>query len=95
MLEKRGDCTSTGGRRHSHTELASLSTFSITALWRRAGGGGDRLTPPAIRLALVLANYESQPLSQDLRVINKVSQNLHAETDVASAGPRKGNGGNR
>ena len=39
------------------------------------------------------ATYESQPLGQDLRVINKVSQNLHAELMLRLLGREKGNAG--
>ena len=42
---------------------------------------------------LVLANHESQPLSNDLRVINKVSQNLHAELMLRLLGKEKGTSG--
>jgi D-alanyl-D-alanine carboxypeptidase/D-alanyl-D-alanine-endopeptidase (penicillin-binding protein 4) len=41
----------------------------------------------------VLASYESQPLSQDLRVINKVSQNLHAELMLRLLGRERGTAG--
>src|SRR5581483_11077786 len=71
LLEKRG-VTIYGRPKTHHTELASLSTFSITST-ASAGGGSDRLPPPGTRLPLVLGEYDSQPLSADLRVINKVS----------------------
>src|SRR5207302_7341584 len=65
-----------GKERTRHTELASLSTFTSTVIASR-GGDEHSLTSPAG--ALVLAEYQSAPLSDDIRVINKVSQNLHAE----------------
>src|SRR5215468_935856 len=74
LLEKRG-ITVYGHERTRHTELAGLSTFSVTATAEAHGGEGDT---PRFGLAnqnLVLANFESKPLLQDIRVINKVSQN--------------------
>jgi D-alanyl-D-alanine carboxypeptidase/D-alanyl-D-alanine-endopeptidase (penicillin-binding protein 4) len=41
----------------------------------------------------VLGDYDSQPLSADLRVINKVSQNLHAELLLRLLGKEKGTAG--
>ncbi len=41
----------------------------------------------------VFATYESQPLADDLRVINKVSQNLHAELMLRLLGRERGNSG--
>lgn len=77
LLEKRG-ITVYGRDRARHTELARLSTFSVTATAEARGGEGDssRPGPPP---NLVLASHESKPLIEDIRVINKVSQNLHAE----------------
>jgi D-alanyl-D-alanine carboxypeptidase/D-alanyl-D-alanine-endopeptidase (penicillin-binding protein 4) len=91
LLEKRG-VTVYGRPRTHHTELASLSTFSVTTT-ASAGGGADR--PPVLpaRLPLVLGDYDSQPLSADLRVINKVSQNLHAELLLRLLGKEKGTSG--
>jgi serine-type D-Ala-D-Ala carboxypeptidase/endopeptidase (penicillin-binding protein 4) len=77
LLEKRG-ITVYGRQRTHHTELAGLSTFSVTAT-AEARGGGDELHPSLPNQTLVLASYESKPLIEDIRVINKVSQNLHAE----------------
>jgi D-alanyl-D-alanine carboxypeptidase/D-alanyl-D-alanine-endopeptidase (penicillin-binding protein 4) len=42
---------------------------------------------------LVLAEYQSKPLLEDLRVINKVSQNLHAEILLRLLGREKGASG--
>jgi D-alanyl-D-alanine carboxypeptidase/D-alanyl-D-alanine-endopeptidase (penicillin-binding protein 4) len=41
----------------------------------------------------VLGEYQSSPLSQDIDVINKVSQNLHAEILLRLLGREKGTGG--
>ena len=57
-----------------------------------ASGGGDATRPP-LPTALVLASYQSQPLVEDLRVINKVSQNLHAELMLRLLGKEKGTSG--
>ena len=76
LLEKRGIVVY-GRTRPHHNELASVSTFSVTAIASDRGGDApqqSRSIPP-----LVLASHESRPLGDDLRVVNKVSQNLHAE----------------
>jgi D-alanyl-D-alanine carboxypeptidase/D-alanyl-D-alanine-endopeptidase (penicillin-binding protein 4) len=94
MLEKRGVVVY-GQPRTKHTELATLSTFSVTTV-APAGGGGDaesKPRPPNPDSRTVLASYESQGLAQDLKVINKVSQNLHAELMLRLLGREKGNGG--
>ena len=79
-----------GKERTRHTELASLSTFTSTVIASR-GGDEHSLASPAG--ALVLAEYQSAPLSDDIRVINKVSQNLHAEILLRLLGREKGTGG--
>jgi D-alanyl-D-alanine carboxypeptidase/D-alanyl-D-alanine-endopeptidase (penicillin-binding protein 4) len=88
LLEKRG-VTVYGRTSARHTELASLSTFSVTALATERGGG-DTLVPTQPQ---VLASHASQPLSEDLKVVNKVSQNLHAEILLRLLGREKGNAG--
>lgn len=88
LLEERGVAVYGRARTH-HTELASMQTFSVTSM---ASGGGDSTRPPN-PLPMVLASYQSQPLVQDLRVINKVSQNLHAELMLRLLGKEKGNSG--
>jgi serine-type D-Ala-D-Ala carboxypeptidase/endopeptidase (penicillin-binding protein 4) len=88
LLEERG-VTIYGRARTRHTELASMQTFSITSM---ASGGGNSMRP-AIPVPMVLASYQSQPVTQDLRVINKVSQNLHAELMLRLLGKEKGNSG--
>jgi serine-type D-Ala-D-Ala carboxypeptidase/endopeptidase (penicillin-binding protein 4) len=91
LLERRG-VTVYGRSRTRHTELANLSTFSVTAM--ASAGGGDAGGPaPHVARPLVLGQYESQPLSEDLRVINKVSQNLHAELILRLLGREKGSTG--
>ena len=88
LLEKRGIVIYGHDRTH-HTELATLSTFSVTTLAPARGGRvNDRVNdkdsdgpsrPLKSDQPITLASYESKPLLQDVRVINKVSQNLHAE----------------
>ena len=89
FLEQRG-ISVYGRSRAKHTDLASLSTFSVTT-FASAGGGDTR--PSQLPPPLVLANYESAPLAQDLKVINKVSQNLHAELMLRLLGREKGTAG--
>ncbi len=88
LLEERG-VTIYGRARTHHTELASTQTFSVTSL---ASGGGDNTRPPN-PTPLILASYQSQPVGEDLRVINKVSQNLHAELMLRLLGKEKGTSG--
>jgi serine-type D-Ala-D-Ala carboxypeptidase/endopeptidase (penicillin-binding protein 4) len=88
LLEQRG-VTIYGRARTHHTELASTQTFSVTSL---ASGGGAATHPPNLT-PLILASYQSQPISEDLRVINKVSQNLHAELMLRLLGKEKGTSG--
>jgi serine-type D-Ala-D-Ala carboxypeptidase/endopeptidase (penicillin-binding protein 4) len=93
MLEKRGVVVY-GKPRTKHTELATLSTFSVTTVAPAAGGDGEsRPKPPNPDSRTVVATYESQGLMADLKVINKVSQNLHAELMLRLMGREKGNGG--
>jgi D-alanyl-D-alanine carboxypeptidase/D-alanyl-D-alanine-endopeptidase (penicillin-binding protein 4) len=90
MLEKRGIAVY-GKDRTRHTELASLTTFSANAI--APSHGGDAPAPHAATAPLVLASYNSRPLSDDVRVINKVSQNLHAEILLRLIGRERGSSG--
>lgn len=90
LLQKRG-IVIYGRPRTRHTELSSLSTLSVTV---RASGDGTAdkailMTPPPS----VLASSDSAPLIQDLKVVNKVSQNLHAELALRLLGKEKGSSG--
>ncbi|MBV9087542.1 MAG: D-alanyl-D-alanine carboxypeptidase/D-alanyl-D-alanine-endopeptidase, partial [Acidobacteriaceae bacterium] len=58
-----------------------------------SGGGTEKIPNIASNQPLVLASYESQPLLDDLQVINKVSQNLHAELVLRLLGREKGAAG--
>ncbi len=92
MLEKRGIIIY-GENRTKHNELANLNTLTVTTT--ASSGGGDEKPPLSMMKPVpsVLASYESQPLSEDLRVINKVSQNLHAELMLRLLGRERGNSG--
>jgi len=91
LLEKRGIVVY-GRVRTQHAELSSLYTFHATAM-ASAGGGTDAVVPPLTPLRNVLADHQSMPLVQDLKVINKVSQNLHAELILRLLGRDRGRSG--
>jgi D-alanyl-D-alanine carboxypeptidase/D-alanyl-D-alanine-endopeptidase (penicillin-binding protein 4) len=92
LLEKRGIVVY-GHQRTHHTELASLSTFTATALAPSHGGSESAARPLKTDQPITLASYESKPLVEDVRVINKVSQNLHAEILLRLLGRERGNAG--
>ena len=89
LLEQRG-VTVYGRPRTRHAELASMQTFSVTTI---ASGGGSENSAHSLPKPMVLASHESMPLSNDLRVVNKVSQNLHAELALRMLGKEKGTSG--
>ena len=90
LLEVRGIAIY-GKQRTHHTELASLSTFTTVVI--ASSGGGDSRSLTTATGPLVLAEYQSPPLSEDVQVINKVSQNLHAEILLRLLGREKGTSG--
>ena len=90
LLEVRGIAVY-GKQKTRHTELSSLSTLTVTA--SAAARGGDEPSRAFQNQPLVLANYQSKPLIEDVRVINKVSQNLHAEILLRLLGREKGTAG--
>ena len=90
LLEVRGIAVY-GKQRTRHTDLASLSTFTSVVIASSRGGDSQSLSSPVG--PLVLAEYQSPPLSEDVQVINKVSQNLHAEILLRLLGREKGTGG--
>jgi serine-type D-Ala-D-Ala carboxypeptidase/endopeptidase (penicillin-binding protein 4) len=97
LLEKRGIVVY-GHERARHTELASLSTFTATAIAPSRGGNegsADRPLDRPVKMdqPIMLASYESKPLADDVRVINKISQNLHAEILLRLLGRERGNAG--
>ncbi len=85
LLRKRGVLVY-GKARALHTELSSLTTFTAHAVATSDSGAAPSGTT-------VLASHVSLPLVEDLRVINKVSQNLHAELLLRLIGHEKGSGG--
>jgi D-alanyl-D-alanine carboxypeptidase/D-alanyl-D-alanine-endopeptidase (penicillin-binding protein 4) len=89
LLEKRGVILYGRTRAH-HTAMAGLDIFSVTA--NAPMGGGDE-TPPVLPSPVVLAEHVSAPLGLDIQVINKVSQNLHAEMLLRLLGREKGMSG--
>lgn len=92
LLEKRG-IVIYGRQRTRHTELATLSTFSVTAVAPSRGGSESQSRPLKTDQPIVLASYESKPMGEDIRVVNKVSQNLHAEILLRLLGRERGTAG--
>jgi serine-type D-Ala-D-Ala carboxypeptidase/endopeptidase (penicillin-binding protein 4) len=92
LLEKRGIVVY-GHQRTHHTELATLSTFTATALAPSHGGSETSARPLKTDQPITLASYESKPMVEDVRVINKVSQNLHAEILLRLLGRERGTAG--
>src|SRR3984885_11333291 len=90
LLEKRGIVVY-GKQSTRHTELASLSTLTVTAT--APARGGDEPSRALPNQPLVLASYQSKPLIEDVRVINTVRQNLHAEILLRLLGREKGAAG--
>jgi serine-type D-Ala-D-Ala carboxypeptidase/endopeptidase (penicillin-binding protein 4) len=90
LLEMRGVVIYGKDRTH-HTDLASLSIFTSTAI--ASSRGGDEHAPAAFRGRLVLGEHQSPPLLEDIDVINKVSQNLHAEILLRLLGRERGTEG--
>ena len=90
LLEKRSVVVY-GKDRTRHTELASLSTLTVTVV--APSRGGDQPSRTSQPQPLVLASYQSRPLLQDVTVVNKVSQNLHAEILLRLLGREKGTAG--
>ena len=93
MLERRGIVIS-GRQRAQHTSTASLPLSALnveTAVPQARGNGSDGgpTVPAALPARNVLAERISSPLIEDLRVVNKVSQNLHAETTLRSLGRQR------
>jgi D-alanyl-D-alanine carboxypeptidase/D-alanyl-D-alanine-endopeptidase (penicillin-binding protein 4) len=91
LLEKRGVVIYGHSRTH-HSELATLSTFTVTTM--APAGGGEVSSLRRDNAPMVLASHQSQPLGEDIQVINKVSQNLHAELLLRLLGREKGAAGN-
>ena len=89
MLTRRG-ITIYGKTRAHHTLMSSLGTITVNAV---APLGGGVAPQPYLPAPVVLAQHDSLPLSLDIRVINKVSQNLHSEMLLRLLGREKGTSG--
>ena len=70
--------------------MASLGTITVNTN-APLGGGGE--VQPVTPTPIILAEHISVPLSFDVQVINKVSQNLHAEMMLRLLGREKGTSG--
>jgi serine-type D-Ala-D-Ala carboxypeptidase/endopeptidase (penicillin-binding protein 4) len=92
LLERRGIIIY-GRDRTRHTELATLPTFTVNALAPSHGGSDEQPRPLKSDQPVVLGSYESKALLEDVRVINKVSQNLHAEILLRLLGRERGTAG--
>lgn len=95
MLQQRGVVVR-GKQRAFHIPLAQLPTSGVeaggaTAATRSLGGGGEAAIKPALPTRTVLASRDSLPMADDVRIINKISQNLHAELALRMVGRKKGN----
>jgi D-alanyl-D-alanine carboxypeptidase/D-alanyl-D-alanine-endopeptidase (penicillin-binding protein 4) len=81
-----------GHTRAQRTDAATVVTENVPAA---ALLPLQSLLPAATnRASLVLASYDSLPFIEDLRVINKTSQNLHAEMALRLIGKNGGGTGN-
>ncbi len=72
---------------YGRTRTRHLTPADLAALPVSAHVPG---TPPAAPLPVLLAEHDSPPLALDIPVINKVSQNLHAEMLLRLLGREKG-----
>lgn len=102
QLEKRG-IKVLGAARASHRDLHENVVAPVSGSPARPDSGRDGVTsfrPPLAKdgtsnaaQPTVLASYDSLPFFEDLRVINKVSQNLHAELALRLMGKVRGGDG--
>lgn len=86
LLAKRG-VVLYGQTRARHMSMASLAAISVAP--SAPSGEGAKALPVSLP-PVVLAEHLSLPLGMDIRVINKVSQNLHAEMLLRLIGREKG-----
>ncbi|HUQ50122.1 MAG TPA: D-alanyl-D-alanine carboxypeptidase/D-alanyl-D-alanine-endopeptidase [Terriglobales bacterium] len=94
MLERRG-VVIRGKLRAYHVPVANLpppAAPETVPASPTLGGGTESTTVPksSLPMRVVLAARESAPIKEDLRVINKISQNLHAELALRMMGHEKG-----
>jgi D-alanyl-D-alanine carboxypeptidase/D-alanyl-D-alanine-endopeptidase (penicillin-binding protein 4) len=106
MLERRG-ITVTGKTRARHGDIAQFFDLSSGSATTTAALGKSRQpcctqaqqpagpspTPTPTSPVTVLAEHFSLPFLEDVRVINKTSQNLHAELALRLVGRLGGQGG--
>lgn len=88
LLEARGVAIF-GKLKVRHTEMASVNMLPATT----TAGVSANQSQNAPGSTVVLASYQSPPLVEDITVINKVSQNLHAEMLLRLLGKEKGTAG--
>jgi serine-type D-Ala-D-Ala carboxypeptidase/endopeptidase (penicillin-binding protein 4) len=89
MLEKRGVVV-LGNTRAAHKEIWKFPPLQGEDAFYTDAPAVTNTPAPA---PVVLAQHDSLPLSEDLRVINKVSQNLHVEIMLRLLGKLKGPSG--
>ncbi|HKF20798.1 MAG TPA: D-alanyl-D-alanine carboxypeptidase/D-alanyl-D-alanine-endopeptidase [Candidatus Angelobacter sp.] len=107
LLERRG-ITVTGKTRARHGEIAQFYDQPPSSLTPRPGNqrqgccmtATEQATQPATPMASptpapneILAEHVSLPFLEDVRIINKTSQNLHAELALRLTGKLAGQGG--
>jgi serine-type D-Ala-D-Ala carboxypeptidase/endopeptidase (penicillin-binding protein 4) len=100
LLERHG-ITVTGKTRARHGDLAQF--FDVENEKASPGKRNEHCcmaatpapspTPAPPATATILASHSSLPFIEDVRVINKTSQNLHAELALRLAGKLAGQGG--
>src|SRR5262249_38685317 len=89
MLEKRGVVV-LGKTKATHKEIWNFPPLQGEDAFYTDTPVATTPPPPA---PVVLAQHDSMPLGEDLRVINKVSQNLHVEIMLRLLGKLKGPSG--
>ena len=92
MLTRRGVIVH-GKDRVAHTLTAELPVYALdvkTAAEHAEHGGASPNESLTVAQRTVLARISSRPLIQDVAVINKVSQNLHAELALRLIGKERG-----
>ena len=66
-------------RSGAQSERGTARIDALFEMLLARGGSDGQLRPLKSDQPIVLASYESKPMLDDVRVVNKVSQNLHAE----------------
>ena len=92
LLEKRGISGLRTGADATRGDCQACIRFTPRR-WHRPEAEPMRSLHRRMPLRTVLADHQSMPLVQDLKVINKVSQNLHAELILRLLGRERGRGG--